>query len=240
MTVLVGGWITPQFVGVSTLETAGTVTGNVLIPTPSQVLAGDYMVMFLVCNKDTVTPAAGWNQIDNQLGGNPWQTIVYDRVATSADVGGTNYTWNMSNTTAAPDFAIVVAYRYVDDTLSSIASSVTTTANPVTGPSTTSTTPSLAIYVRTYRQSSATEITSTASPTERVDSGNHSLVAYSGALYEAAAWDTTPGTVAGISVTASAAPTDSASFTMQLAATHLSRRQPRMGMTQSVIKAANW
>lgn len=208
-------WVKPAVRDVVTTgQSAGTITGNWAISVPALTQAGDLLVLFISCNQDAVTPASGWTLKQNGVSaGTSHQSLLYTRLATSADVGGSKtYTWNLSGTTAAPDCAIMYAVSFTTATTAAdyadAISTESTTGTSFTSPSVGSPGgPSLRIHFAANRQSTATPITyswgSGATTVEVTNSGTVSYTASS--AYEGGI--TYGGSAGGRSNTASATPT---------------------------------
>lgn len=137
---------------------AGTSSGNFTISSPSATQTGDYLVIALTTNKDTVTPPSGWTQLQNgQSSSLPSQSFVYGRVSPGSGVQ--NFTWNLSNNTAAPNVAVCWAFGNVDTGHIVSAKNAEDTTSPTTTPTVTTTVKSLMLHIVCDRYGSTPSIT---------------------------------------------------------------------------------
>lgn len=202
--------------------TANTSTTTVSKPTGLQV--GDVMIAHVVMNDDTAaTGPSGWTKYDDDVDGtNHFRSQVWYVVATSTQTGASNFTWTDPAGANSPMWGAISAYRGVDTSgvpihAASQTSFTTDGATSVTGPSVTTTVTSTILHFRTVRLSGSTTIpTFTGSGSQRFQAGNHGAsTSYSGTEFDAGS-DTAPGTISGISITASTSPSTSFSRTIAL------------------------
>lgn len=196
-------------------QAAGTSSGNFVISTPSSTVAGDYLIILLSTNKDTVTPPSGWTLLQNgQAASLAWQSFVYGRVAPAS--GTQTFTWNLSNTTAAPNVAVCWALGNVDTSHIVSAKSAEDSTSPVSTPSITTTVPSLCLHMLADRRGSTPSLTWTFpagyTKTEGTNDGSvgYTVTGAPGSGTVAA------GTQSGISLTASANPSTSYGYQVAL------------------------
>lgn len=195
---------------VVTGQAAGTVTGTWAVSVPTQTQVGDYMLIIMTTNADTVTKHASWTQLQQTQGVavTTHLTSVYGKVADANDVGGFTYNWTVSGTTAAPDVAVCWSFANVDSTkVVSAVGTEMTTAGAKTTPSVSTTVPSLMVHGATCRMGGATAAAFTYASGTKTEGTNASAVAYTASGAPADAMTTVVGSQAGISVTPSLTPT---------------------------------
>lgn len=217
-------------------QAGGTVTGNMSIVVPSATVLGDYLLLLLSCNKDTVTPAAGWTLLQNGSSASlAHQSILYGRVATATDVGGHTYTWNLSNTTAAPDVAVCWAFGNVDTTKVVSAKGAEDTTSPATTPAVTTTVPSLMVHLVADRLGSTPAVTWTYPGSRTKTEGtNDGTTGYTASGAPDTATLSTSGSQSGINITGSASP--STSFAYQVGLGSLTTVVPAGDNSTNVIE----
>lgn len=198
---------------------AGTVSGNWTVTVPSSCKRGDYLILVMSTNADTVTAGSGWSTLQHQLASaNPFDTWIYGKVADATDDGGNTYTWNTSNTTAAPVVATMFVFANVDSTKVVSAVSAESASQNVTTPSVSITVPSLMMHARCSRQGSATAVTFTYGAGTKTEGTNAGSVAYTASGSVETAMTYTTGSQTGTSANGSAAPTASFSYQIGLGA----------------------
>lgn len=196
-------------------QAGGSISGNMTITTPSATQTGDYLLLLLACNQDTVTPASGWTQLQNGVSsGTSHQSFLYGRVATATDAGGHAYTWNLSNSTAAPDVAVMWAFGNVDTTKIVSAKGAEDTTSPATTPAVTTTAPSLMVHLVADRRGTTPSITWTYPDGTKAEGTNDGTVGYTASGAPESATTNTTGSQSGVNITGSASP--SASFAYQV------------------------
>lgn len=211
---------------VNTQEDSGTAnTGSLTITKPVGLAVDHLMLAFFSVNVQTITPPSGWTQYDSdQPGTNAFTGQVFYKVADASDVAASNFNFTVSST-ASPFCGAISAYADVDTTnpIHAAAQTLGTTANPVTTPSVDITVPCLVVHSRCVRENSTTQITFTGPGgyTERQEFGNNgATVSYAGCSYDNGTISLS-GTITGISITGSSAPTDSVSRSIALTAATL-------------------
>lgn len=196
-------------------QAGGSISGNMTITTPSATQTGDYLLLLLACNQDTVTPASGWTQLQNGVSsGTSHQSFLYGRVATATDAGGHAYTWNLSNSTAAPDVAVMWAFGNVDTTKVVSAKGAEDTTSPATTPAVTTTVPSLMVHLVADRRGTTPSITWTYPDGTKAEGTNDGTVGYTASGAPESSTTNTTGSQSGVNITGSASP--SASFAYQV------------------------
>jgi len=203
---------------VNTQSDTGTANvGSVTLTKPTGTTTDDVLVAFIVANETGITPPSGWTLVDSQdAGANIFRVSVYRKVATGSEASSYTFT---NGDALAPMCGFMSCYRGVDTTtpVNTFAFSLTTTADPVTGPNLTTTASCMILHFRAVRDDSATIPTFTASVTnERFDGGNHGAsTSYAGAMYDAGS-ETAAGSVSGTSIDVTGTPTDGLSYTIAL------------------------
>lgn len=213
-------WSVVKLRGSQTSNTGvGTVSGNWTVTVPSATKKGDYLILVMSTNADTVTAGSGWSTLQHQLAAaNPFDTWIYGKVADANDDGGNTYTWNTSNTTAAPVVATMFAFSGVDSNKVVTAVSAESASQNVTTPSVSITVPSLMMHARCARQGSATAVTFTYGTGTKTEGTNAGSVAYTAGGAVESAMTYTTGSQTGTSANGSAAPTASFSYQIGLGA----------------------
>lgn len=199
-------------------QAGGAISGNMSITVPTATVLGDYLLLILSCNKDTVTPAAGWTLLQNGSSASlAHQSILYGRVATATDVGGHTYTWNLSNSTAAPDVAVCWAFGNVDTTKVVSAKGAEDTTSPATTPAVTTTVPSLMVHLVADRFGSTPSITWTyPGGRTKTEGTNDGTTGYTASGAPNTATTVATGSQAGINITGSASPSTSFAYQVGL------------------------
>lgn len=202
----------------------GTSTTSV-VTKPTGLAVGDVMLAFVNSNKAGITGPSGWTRLStSDSTANLYRTEIWYIVATSTQTAASSFTWTNADGNA-PMWAAISAYRGVNQAapINAWNVSIGTTANPVTGPSLTTTSPALVVHFRSVRDSSGTSTFSSTVTNERFDNGNHgTTVSYGGAAYDSGA-ETAAGTILGVSITrSSGTQSDSLSATVALATANVS------------------
>lgn len=198
-------------------QAGGSISGNMTITTPSATQTGDYLLLLLTCNQDTVTPAAGWTKLQNGVSSlTSSQSILYGRVATATDAGGHAYTWNLSNSTAAPDVAVMWAFGNVDTTKIVSAVGAEDTTSPATSPAVTTTVPSLMVHLVGDRRGSTPSITWTYPDGTKAEGTNDGTVGYTASGAPESSTTNTTGSQSGVNITGSASPSSSFAYQVGL------------------------
>lgn len=245
-----GGWTIPRFIAESHVTGTAISTGFT-VANPTGIQVGDYMLMFLVTNKDTITKDSAFALIRQDLdSGNPWSMAVYDRTADSTDVAGTTYTWSCSGTTNAPNTAVIMAYRGVDpNNITFLGTGGRTytsgTTNPVSTPSGVPNCPSLLVTGNGTRMSPSSAVaTWTGTGNERFDGGNFGTVSYQHAYYDSGTptFDISSSQGANsITQSTNTALTDRMSYTVALGARKVSNiASPGMNLYQALDRSTRW
>ncbi len=198
-------------------QTGGSISGNMSITVPSATQTGDYLLLLLSCNKDTVTPAAGWTVLQNgQAASLAHQSILYGRVATATDAGGHTYTWNLSNSTAAPDVAVCWAFGNVDTTKIVSAKGAEDSTSPATSPAVTTTVPSLMVHLVADRRGTTPSITWTYPDGTKTEGTNDGTVGYTASGAPESSTTNATGSQSGVNITGSASPSTSFAYQVGL------------------------
>lgn len=153
------GFMAVEHVGTRARYNSGSTSGNATVTQVDGVAVDDYMVATLVTNNDTITPPSGWTLLYTDTAPvNAWRTLYYSKWVVSADVSAANYSWNVSNTTAAPSIILLSMFRNVDfiNPVNTSAVTTGTTAGTVNAADVTLTVPSAVIHLVTQRRSSGT------------------------------------------------------------------------------------
>jgi hypothetical protein len=205
------------FVAVATKGGLDNVT-TVTINKPTGTIQGDFLLAAIGADGTGTNAPSGWTLYsETQAGTSSLHSFIYYKFAGASEPS--SYSWTSDGDGCALHGAII-AYRGVRTT-SPISGNVSTSGStdPVTGPSVSGvTTPSKVVHIRTCRRiSSTTSLTYSASgANERADIGSSEVnLAYSTGMYDMTNLAT--GTVLGLSIDASAAPTNSISRTLALA-----------------------
>lgn len=217
-------------------QAAGASSGSFTITVPSATVTGDYLLLLLSTNLDTVTAASGWTLLQTGASGSvPWQARLYGKVASATDAGGNTYSWNLSNTTAAPNVAVMWAFGNVDTTKIVSAKGAEDTTSPATTPTITTTVPSRVVHLVADRRGSTPAITWTYPAGTKVEGTNDGSVGYTVSGAPAVA-TTTAGSQSGINITGSANP--SASFAFQVGLGDALVAVPASDSSSNIIEAA--
>lgn len=174
-------------------------TTSVTVTKPTNTSDGDFMIAFLTVGSNITSAPSGWTLHSGFLHDNVNWSYVYWKIAASE---GASYQWQFGSATMVASIATyrgdkgkiqIHSDRYFSQD----------TGDPVTTPTIVTAATSKILYYTARRQGAVGVMTYTAgSGSERFDTGvgNVSL-SYSHAMYEDAATETAPGTIAGLAIT---------------------------------------
>lgn len=199
--------MTITFVSKSDGTPTSALTNKSTVTKPTGLAVDDVMIAYTASNLNGMTAPAGWTQIlsrdSNQ--GNLFRVRVFYKVATSSDVAASSFVFNDSDS-SSPAWASVSAYRGVDTANPIDASDSTPNSGSSashTTPSVTTTHSSMILSHNACRRNSTSSVTFTSGVAhERFQGGNHDAVGYWAAMYDSGT-ETDPGTISGVSITAS-------------------------------------
>lgn len=80
--------------------TAWATATSVVVTKPANIAVSDLMIAYITgISLTNLTPPSGWTSADDRTNGAlQMRSVIYYRIATSADVSATNYTWTFDST----------------------------------------------------------------------------------------------------------------------------------------------